>query len=129
MQPYLYELEVRFRDLDALGHVNNADYLTYFECARAGFWQERVAAFTDFNPGFLVVSANCNYRSPAHFSERLQIEVSPTRVGNSSFELAYRIMGPDGRLVADGSTVQVCVDPETGKSRPVPPEWRAKLGG
>ena len=57
-------LEIRFRDLDALGHVNNAVYLTYFEIVRTRYWKRLFGLPPAQDWGFVMVRTECNYRSP-----------------------------------------------------------------
>jgi acyl-CoA thioester hydrolase len=66
-------IEVRFRDADPLGHVNNAVYFTYFEISRFHYWKKLFGegAFAKFS--FLVVRAECNFRSPTHLGETLTV--------------------------------------------------------
>jgi acyl-CoA thioester hydrolase len=105
-------IEVRFRDLDALGHVNNAVYLTYFEIARSAYFaalRGRPLGVEDI--GVVVAEASCRYRSPAFYGERLIAEVATVALRSRSFELRYRITVEEGgRLVAEGHTVQVAYD-------------------
>ncbi|MCI0421576.1 MAG: acyl-CoA thioesterase [Acidobacteria bacterium] len=121
-------IEVRFRDLDALGHVNNAVYLTYFEIARLHYWKQLfgIEAFDRYS--FVVVRAECNYRSPAHSGEMLKVLAKVSELKNSSFIFEYQIVEVQtGRLVADGLTVQACFDPEEKKTRPIPHELRKRI--
>ena len=122
------EIEVRFRDLDALGHVNNAVYLTYFEIARLHYWKNLFGhdAFNQYS--FVVVRAECNYRSPAHVGERLQVFARVAELKRSSFIFEYEIMeGQTGRIVADGSTVQACFDPKEKRAKRIPLDLREAI--
>ena len=122
-------IEVRFRDLDALGHVNNAVYLTYFEVARSAYFiavSGRPYRVEDF--AIVIAEASCRYRSPAFYGERLSAEVATTNLRSRSFELAYRILTEDnGRLVAEGHTVQVAYDHQTRRTTVLPPEFRRAI--
>lgn len=124
--PHTCTVEVRYADLDPLGHVNNAVYFSYIEVGRIKFFQQLLGQI-EMDPGFVVASARCDFRTPAYFGERLTVETRVTRLGNRSFDLAHRVVGPDGRLVAEAQTVQVAVGPD-GKSRPLPDLWRERLG-
>lgn len=137
------ELEVRYRDLDAMGHVNNATYLTYFEQARFAYLgalaeslslkagpadpsDPRRIAFGPFEGAeFVVAEARVRYRAPAHLGERLRCAVKVAGVSRKTFVFEYRLRNGAGRLVAEGSTVQVFFDPATGRSRPRP-DWFVK---
>ena len=122
------EIEVRFRDLDALGHVNNAVYLTYFEIARMHYWKNLFGHDAFKRHSFVVVRAECNYRSPAHVGEILQVFARVSELKRSSFIFEYEIMeGHARRIVADGSTVQACFDPKEKRARGIPHDLREAI--
>lgn len=122
------DLEVRFRDLDAFGHVNNAVYLTYFEVARMHYWKKVFSENPYINLRFLVVRSECDYRSQAHLGDVLSIAVRIPELRNSSFVFDYHISEiKSGRIVAEGRTVQAFYDHETKKSRPIPEEIRKRI--
>jgi len=132
--PYRHAIEVRFRDTDALGHVNNAVYLTYFEAARAGYYRAVTGNVFDSEEGArrqsLIIARACvDYRAPAYFGQPLVVECGAAWVGRSSFALDYRIVVADDeqRLVADGQTVQVMFDYETGRPIRIPPHLLERL--
>ena len=121
-------VEVRFRDLDALGHVNNAVYLTYFEIARTHYWTQLfgIGSYEEF--GFLVVRTECNYRSPAHFGEKLRVATGITALKNSSFVFDYEVTEiGSGGLIADGKSVQVCFDSKEKRTTEIPAGLRKKV--
>jgi len=127
--PFETELDVRFRDLDAFGHVNNAVYATYCETARARFLREAVGE-TFAEPNQVVAHLELDFEAPlAHAdADRVRVGVCVREIGGSSVRLGYELR--DGhRTVATAETVQVLVDPETGAPRPVPDEWRDALAG
>ncbi|MDQ3408248.1 MAG: acyl-CoA thioesterase [Chloroflexota bacterium] len=130
--PYRHPIEVRFADTDALGHVNNAVYLSYFEAARAGYYH--AMAGTPFGHGemgarhtFLVAEARVAWRAPAFFGEPLVCECRVAWVSRSSFGLEYRLSAEGSsvapaRSVADGDSVQVMFDLKAGRVMRVPPD-------
>lgn len=122
-------VDVTFRDTDAMGHANNAVYLTWFENGRFGYWRAMVGEHADYaKVPFVLARAELDYRAPAFGGERLRLGVRLTRIGNRSFDLAYRLENVrDGRLLADGMTVQVMYDYRTGASMPMPDDFRARL--
>jgi len=119
--PVVLGITVRFRDLDAMGHVNNAVYLTYFEEARVEYLKAASGSMKnpeDFN--FVLAEALCRYHSPAFLGEKLEIGVKAAEVGRKSFKFVYRIeSAEDGRLVATGHTVQVAYDYENRRPMPL----------
>ena len=65
---YRHRLSVRFRDCDAMGHVNHAVYLTYFEQGRLNFWRELTGSPSP-HTRVIIAHAECDYRAPAHFGD------------------------------------------------------------
>jgi acyl-CoA thioester hydrolase len=125
---FTVEIAVRFRDLDARGHVNNAVYLTYFEIARLAMWTELTGSLTLQEREMIVAEITCTYKSPALFNEMLTVKIVPTAIRRTSFILSYRIVEhTSGRLVATGRGVHVAYDYATGRSTPIWPELRAGL--
>ena len=127
---YEHPIEVRFVDTDALGHINNAVYLSYFEAARAGYYAEVMGS--PFGTGeragertFVIAEANVTYRAPAFFGESLFAGCRFSWAGRSSFGLEYRVRADESaigvaRVVADGSTTQVMFDIERNRVMRVP---------
>jgi len=122
------DIEVRFRDLDALGHVNNAVYLTYFEIARLHYWKKLFGSEAFSRYSFVVVRAECNYRAPAHAGDVLRVFAKVSELKRSSFIFEYEIAETQtGRIVADGSTVQACFDPKEKRAQPIPDDLRSSI--
>lgn len=122
------EVQVRFRDLDAMNHVNNAVYMTYFEIARLAFWAEVSGIHDVSGRGLILAEQTCTYRSPARHNELLDVWLKPVAMRRSSFVYRYRITERQrGRLIATGRSVQVAYDYEAEKSIPLQPEIRAAL--
>ena len=117
---YRHPIEVRFGDTDALGHVNNAVYISYFEAARAGYHARVTGHPFGHGPDasrttFVVAEAHISYRAPAFFGEPLVCEARVAWASRTSFGMEYRVVAEGGpiapaRLVADGGTTQVMFD-------------------
>jgi acyl-CoA thioester hydrolase len=121
-------MEVRWRDLDALEHVNNAVYLTYLEQGRVHYMQEVGLGFQDLEDvGMILAEVTCTYRSPLSLAEQVTVWVRVSELRNSSFIFEYRMEGQDGRVAATGRSVQVCYDYENERSIPLPDRWRELL--
>lgn len=124
---YRHRLSVRFRDCDAMGHVNHAVYFTYLEQCRLTFWRELTGTPSP-HTRVIIARAECDYRAPAHFGDELEVRVNIGEIGRSSFTLVYEIVqtGSD-RLVASGKTVMVSYDYAAGASVPLPAVTRTLL--
>jgi acyl-CoA thioester hydrolase len=120
------EIVVRFADTDAMGHVNNAKYLTYCEIARIRYWtditSEPIALGTEGAESLILAEARITYRAPAFHGEVVTVETRATRIGRSSFTLEHRLLAcvPDEtpRLVAVSESILVRYD--YASARPVP---------
>ena len=125
--PYKVTLEVSFRDLDAMGHVNNAVYLSYMETARIKFLVDLLAVTSLHDLPVIMAEATCTFKAPAFFGEQLIVGVGVARFGSKSFDMTYRIDAGDGRLIALGRTVQVMYDYAAARTLVVPEDFRAKV--
>lgn len=102
---------VRWDDIDAFGHVNNAKYLTYIQEARF-LWSPLLE--------MVVAKAEVDYLVPIYEGGRFyDITLWVEQIGNSSFTLGYEVIGDNGVVHAKVKTVQVAVSMETKKSRPL----------
>ena len=125
---FTHPLEVRFRDLDALGHVNNAVLVTYLEVARWQWWRAYLAGRPFDEEGFLIARVEVDYRQPILITDDVRVEVRCSRVGTTSFDLAYRVFrAQDDATLAEARTVQVMLDFATQRPAPIGPETRAWL--
>jgi acyl-CoA thioester hydrolase len=126
---YRRPIEVRFGDTDAMGHVNNAVFLTYVELARAGYYRAATGGrigigAMEREQAFILAEARLTFRAPAFFGEVLTIEARTSRIGRSSFTMEFRITAPDGpygaaRLIAVASSIQVGYDYERDVAEPL----------
>ena len=119
-------VEVRFADTDAMGHVNNAVYLTYVEAARVAWWATMTGEPIIRDPGraesLILAEAEVAFRAPIFFGEVVVVETRATRIGRSSLTVEHRLTasreGERPRLVATCSSVIVRYD--YLQERPVP---------
>ncbi|QIB74687.1 acyl-CoA thioesterase [Halogeometricum borinquense] len=127
MTEFAYEskLDVRFRDLDPVGHVNNAVYATYCEQARIDYFRD-VLKVEGSDVNTVLANVEINYRKPIEGLGELTIALGVSEVGNTSFEMEYELSFED-EVVATASSVQVVIDPETKEPAPIPNEWRERI--
>ncbi len=111
-----FTLPVRFRDADAMGHVNNAVYLTYLEQARVEYLRRVLNLSKPSDYAVVVARVEIDYKSPTFIDEELLIGTRVTKLGGASFEMDYRLVEKKtGRLVAQAKSVMVGYDYKLNK--------------
>lgn len=133
MNPLTFEfntpIEVRFADLDAYGHVNNAIFFTYLENARVKLFKQRFGPFLESEMLFIVVRSECDYLVPIELDDPLQISVAVEQITFTSFTFAYHLHNGDGKTYAKAKTVIVSYDPKIKKPAAIPVKLKKVLSG
>lgn len=121
---------IRWGEMDALGHVNHAAYLKYFEESRVA-WDESVGAhFDGAGEGKILLKATVTYRKQLAYPANVEVALFAGKVGNSSFHLTNTLtVEGDTKPATIGEFVMVWFDYRAGKSVPIPPALRAVLEG
>jgi acyl-CoA thioester hydrolase len=125
-EPHVTSFEVRFRDLDAMGHVNNAVYATYLEQARIKYYE----SILDISLGevdTVIVHLEIDYIKSLQLGNTVHISLIVSSIGTSSVTMDY-VLTNGSEKVATAKTVQVLLDGKTGTSTPIPQTWRDLLG-
>lgn len=127
-------ITVRFHDLDALGHVNNARYLNYLEQGRLAYardvwdWDGRMQTL-----GLIVATVTVDFKAPVHLGDTLTLYTRITRLGNKSFDMHYRLgvitrEATQPQLAADAKVTLVVYDYQQGQTVPIADDVRAAVG-
>ena len=128
MTRFTTDIQMRFRDIDGMGHVNNAVYLSYCELARTQFYLKHNFKRSLHEIDFILAHVDIDYVSVAEWGDQVQIAVWPSKLGTSSFTLSYEITEKrSGRLIARSTSILVSYDYAAKKSKPIPPEFRKVL--
>ena len=133
---FSHPVEVRYADIDAQGHLNNAKFITFMEHARfkyierVGLW--RLADGFE-NLGQIIASVSCDYKRPVTLGQVVVVQARMVRLGTKSMEMEFRFTvdasdGGDRVEVALGHSVQVAHDFKAEQSRPIPAHWRELIG-
>ncbi len=128
---FFHPMEVRYADIDAQGHLNNAKYLTYFEQARIHYFEElglfsKAQSFMDI--GTIVADIHIRYLAPVYLGAAVRVGVRTAAMGNKSITLQETIVdGESGQVYADGTVILVSFDYRIHKTIPVPDAWRQKI--
>lgn len=125
---FQYPVDVRFADLDALRHVNNAVFLTYLESARIAYWLHATRRLGLESLDMILARTEIEYRSPLFFGESVVVGVRVVSLGRASFVMEFRVEASGGeRLVAEARKTLVYYDFTAQKSLPLPLGIRAHL--
>ncbi len=122
---FQYRIAVRWGDLDAYNHVNNASYLRYLEEARVQWLRTFISDWDTMTAAPVLAAVQLNYRAPINWPAELVVTQAISRVGNTSLTLDHRIESADGGILhADGHVVLVWIDRGSGQSVPLPEIFR-----
>lgn len=111
MSAYTVPVDVRFNDVDGLGHVNNAIYLTFLEHARMKFFTEEAGSTSEKDFPFIIAHAALDYKKPIKMGAELEVRMWTSRIGGKSWDFDYEIVDRRTKAqYATGKTVQVAYD-------------------
>src|ERR1700761_9259211 len=122
-------IHIRFSDIDAVGHANNAVYLTYFEIARFNYWRD--VAKWDFGlSGIIVGRTEVNYLKPVLLHDTLMCYARVVRIGNSSFDMMHilvKVTDKGEEICTTSKAVCISYDYKANKSVPIPNYARNRM--
>ena len=127
---YKTHIHVRFRDIDFMGHVNNAVFFTYFEMGRVAFHLDHISKSIDKESlSFIMAHASCDYIKPIVIGTNLVLHMGTNNIGTKSFQYVYLLADADDESIqyAKGESVQVCYDYDRNISIEIPPDFRKVL--
>ena len=124
-------IQIRFKDIDALDHVNNANHITYFELARVKYFDDVVNEEVNWSEqGIILAKMTVDYKAPVYFKDKIFVYTKCIRLGNKSFDLAYSLVrekaGKETEL-ATGHSVQVCFNYKNQSTIAIPASWKKKV--
>lgn len=126
---YETDLQIRFSDVDVLGHVNNTVYLSFYDTGKAWFFSnihERIIEWSKVET--VIANVDCCYISPIFFGEEVAVYTRCESISERSFKLLQVIaLKKTGEIKSACETVMVCFDPTTQHSIPMPDHWREAL--
>jgi acyl-CoA thioester hydrolase len=134
MHPFKHKtpIQLRFKDVDVMGHVNNANHLTYIELARLKYFEDVVG--TDVNwshqQGIILAHVSIDYKAPVFLRDTIFVYTRCSKLGKKSIELSWAIVREKNsaeEIVAQGIAVLVCYDYASEKTVEVPAEQRKRI--
>ena len=123
------DIEMRFRDIDAMGHVNNAVYFTYFEYGRIQFFDSKPQKDKFQGISFILAHVSCDYIKPLILNDNPTLFMWIKDIGNKSFVFHYQLVEKSDKSIvyATGESVQVIFDYQKNTSIPISDETRSQL--
>lgn len=126
LKPLEIEMPLRWGDMDAFGHINNVQYLRYFETARVEYFMKMLNTSNfDSKAKPVVATLSCDFKRPVTYPDRLTMKIGIENVGKSSFGMRCEMHSPKMGLAAVASCVIVLFDFEAQKPTAIPEEMRA----
>ena len=128
--PTVMPIEIRWGDMDAFGHVNNTNFIRYFECARIRFFEE--LKLTDFMQGsqigIIVASVSCKFIAPLYYPDTVEVGALARNIGEDRFDMDYAIFSKQQqRICAVGTSLVVCYDYGVKKKAAIPEQLKPIL--
>lgn len=122
-------ITVRFRDIDSMGHVNNAVYFTYFEEGRKVFIHELFGLERPSDFQFILAHVRCDYVKPVKLNDLVSLQVWISDIGRKRFDMQYALTeaGNEALVFAKGQSTQVFYDYQASQSRAIPDTVRSRL--
>ena len=125
-------IQLRFKDIDALGHVNNANHLSFFELARINYFNDMIGADIDWeNEGMILARVTVDYKQPVLLQDKIVVYTGLVKTGTTSFELEYKLVREekDGSetIMSVGTSVIVCYNYKEKKPVNIPGQWMEKM--
>ncbi|MFH0995672.1 MAG: thioesterase family protein [Pseudomonadota bacterium] len=122
-------INIRFRDIDNMGHVNNAVFFTYFEEGRKAFFNKLLDVSDLSAFPFILAHIGCDFIRPITLNTQLSLKLWVKDIGNKSFGLGYKLtdLSDESIAYANGESVQVCFDYGNNESIVVPAGLKQKL--
>lgn len=126
---HITPVQIRFNDIDILGHLNNAVYLQFLDLAKAAYFRDVLAEMFDFNAiELVIVHIDIDFYSPSFIDTPLQVLTAVTRIGDRSLTVEQRVVSADtAEVKCVASTVLAGYDHATHASAPISPAWRSRI--
>ena len=128
-------IQIRFKDIDRLGHVNNANHITYFELARVEYFDalaEKKVKIDWDNEGVILAKIEMEYKQPILLHDKVFVYTWVSRMGSKSFDMACSIVreinGKEEEL-AKGLAIIVCFNYRTNETMLIPEAWKGLMLG
>ena len=122
-------IQIRFNDLDLMGHVNNSVYFNYFDLGRVAYFDEVFGDDMEYRKnGVVIAGTNTNFFHQINLKDQIEVATKVVKIGNKSFDMYQQIRGiNDGEVKCESYTTMVCFDFVNDCSMPMPEQWRKDI--
>lgn len=121
-------VQLRFNDADALGHINNNAYFSFYDIGKTTYFDAvRGQYLPPCDIKWVVAHAEINFIKPIFLPDKIAVQTAVSRIGGKSFDLAQRIIDNNGEVRSEYRSVMVGFDFANGVSAPIPQEWRDRF--
>jgi acyl-CoA thioester hydrolase len=134
-QPFKHKtpIQIRFKDIDKLGHVNNANHVTYFELARVDYFDAFAADNIKIdwvNGGVILAKIEMEYKQPILLEDKVFVYTWVSKMGTKSFDMSCSIVKSENGVeveLARGLAIIVCFNYKTNQTILIPESWKSKM--
>lgn len=121
-------VQIRFNDIDILGHLNNTVYFSIYDLGKALYMKEAgLRPSGRQRPASVIADIHCTYFAPIHFDDTIFVTTRCSHIGEKSYTLEQQLVDDRGDVRSQCTTVMVYFNPDTGKSAVMPDEYRKKI--
>lgn len=119
-------IQIRFNDIDALGHINNNEYFSYFDLGKSHYFEELKASYVSWTEGLIVIAhIEADFIAAVFYKEEISVDTKVVKVGNKSFVLLQQVRNNlTNEVKCRCTSVVVAYDARTMKGMPIPQVWR-----
>lgn len=122
------KVQLRFNDIDILGHLNNTVYLSFYDLGKAEYMV--AAGLRDPGPAAptsVIADVHCTYLKPIHYGDEIYVTTFCSEVGEKHFILEQEMIDDKGEVRSRCRTVMVSINPATGQSAPLPERYKENI--
>jgi acyl-CoA thioester hydrolase len=121
-------VQVRFSDVDILGHVSNTVYQNYYDAGKVHYFDEVLPEIDFVTIGLVGASIKIDYLKPIYMRTKILVETHVTHVGNKSLTMGHQLVEEEtGEVLSTCSVVLVCYNIKDKVSMPIPESWKQKI--
>jgi len=119
-------IQIRFNDIDALGHINNNVYFSFFDLGKTTYFEDLKASYVSWTDGIVVIARiEVDFIAPVFYKEPIVVESKITKIGNKSAVFLQQIRNSlTNEIKCSATSVVVTYNPKTMTAMPIPAIWR-----